>query len=301
MGAKIAIGIDLGCTNIKGVLVDEHGKILSELKEDTHEQNDAYWKDAVMKMIHQLGQQVAHRDYVIGLSAPGLADAANNCITFMPGRLPGLENFDWTRWIGERVFVLNDAHAALMAEAAFGAAKGLQHAVLLSLGTGIGGGILIDGKLYQGVGQMAGHIGHTSVNASSEKRDVTNMVGSIEEAFGSVSINERSHGRYDTTEALVGDYVKGDKIATWIWLNAVQKLAVSIASTINILSPEVLILSGGITNAKEALLEPLKSFLGLYEWRPGGKKTEIRFANFSERAGAIGAGAFALSKMNPTI
>jgi glucokinase len=300
MSIKLAIGIDLGCTNIKGVLIDDRGQILSELKEETNEQDDKHWKEAVLKMIHQLGKHSTHHDYAIGLSAPGLADTANYSITFMPGRLPGLENFDWTRWVGERVFVLNDAHAAIMAEAAFGAAKGLQHAVLLSLGTGIGGGILIDGKLYQGVGQMAGHLGHTTVNATSDKRDVTNMVGSIEEAFGSVSIIERSHGKYSSTEALVADYIKGGKIATWLWLSAVQKLAVSIASTINILSPEVVILSGGITQAGDALLEPLKSFLDLYEWRPGGKKTEIRFANFSERAGAIGAGAFALSKMNPT-
>jgi glucokinase len=127
MSIKLAIGIDLGCTNIKGVLIDDRGQILSELKEETNEQDDKHWKEAVLKMIHQLGKHSTHHDYAIGLSAPGLADTANYSITFMPGRLPGLENFDWTRWVGERVFVLNDAHAAIMAEAAFGAAKGLPY------------------------------------------------------------------------------------------------------------------------------------------------------------------------------
>ena len=181
----------------------------------------------------------------------------------MPGRLPGLENFNWSDWIGEKVVVLNDAHAAMMAEATFGAAKELQHAVLLSLGTGVGGGILINGQLYQGVSQMAGHIGHTTVNAETYNQDVTNMAGSIEDAIGNTTLPERSHGRYHSTEDLVRDFHKGDYFATWIWLSSVRKLAISIASTINILSPEAVILSGGIIQANDALLNPLQDFLAL--------------------------------------
>jgi glucokinase len=297
MTNALAIGIDLGCTNIKGVLLDQQGNILAEHKAETKEQDDMHWKQQVIDMINNLRKNAAHKVATIGLSAPGLADDTNNCISFMPGRLPGLENFNWSAFVGERVFVLNDAHAALMAEASFGAAKGLRHAVLLSLGTGIGGGILIDGELYQGIAQMAGHIGHTTVNALGDTRDVTNMVGSIEDAFGNVSLLQRSHGRYGSTDALVSDFKKGDPVATWIWLSSLQKLAVTIASTINVLSPEAIILSGGITQAKEALLQPLQSFLSLYEWRPGGKQTVLKLAHFSELSGAIGAGGFAFSKI----
>jgi glucokinase len=297
---ELAIGIDLGCTNIKGVLLDGQGNILAEKNTDTNEQDTQHWKQAVTTMIKALRSDAKQSIQAVGLSAPGLADATNNCISFMPGRLPGLENFNWTTWIGERVYVLNDAHAALMAEATYGAAKGLRHAVLLSLGTGIGGGILINGELYQGMGQMAGHIGHTTVDAGGEKRDVTNMAGSIEDAFGNVTLAERSHGRYLSTDALVDDFLAGDSVATWIWLGSLQKLAVTIASTINVLSPEVIILSGGITKAKEALLKPLQEFVALYEWRPGGKQTPLKLAHFSALAGAMGAGSFAFSKMNET-
>ncbi len=233
----------------------------------------------------------------IGLSAPGLANPDNQCISFMPGRLPGLENFVWTDLIKRKVFVLNDAHAAIMAEATFGAAKGLKHAALLSLGTGVGGGILINGQLYQGVFQMAGHIGHTTVDADTLSQDVTNMPGSIENAIGNLTLPERSYGRYHDTEDLVNDFRKGDHVAAWIWLSSVRKLAVTIASVINILSPEVIILSGGIIQAQDALLEPLRDFLALYEWRPGGKQTPVKLAVFSDRAGAIGAAGFALSKL----
>ena len=130
MKEKLAIGIDLGCTNIKGVLVNGEGLVIAELKADTREHDHNHWKNAVAEMIKALRHNATDAISAIGLSAPGLADNVNQCITVMPGRLLGLENFNWSNWIGEKVLVLNDAHAALMAEAAFGAAKGLQHAVL---------------------------------------------------------------------------------------------------------------------------------------------------------------------------
>jgi glucokinase len=294
----LAIGIDLGCTNIKGVLVDQTGNILLEQKEQTQEHDDQHWKQAVFEMISSLelkaGKKVGH----IGIAAPGLADDTNSCIAFMPGRLPGLENFDWSTSAARRIHVLNDGHAALMAEASFGAAKGMQHAVLFSLGTGVGGAVLINGKLYQGAFQMAGHLGHMTVNTHAVSRDVTNMVGSIEDAIGNVSLQTRTYGRYLTTDDLVNDYLGGNVLATWWWLSSVQKLAATVASTINALSPEVVILSGGITHARDALLKPLQSFMDLYEWRPASRKTEIRLAHFSDLAGAIGAAGFALSKTN---
>jgi glucokinase len=292
-----AIGIDLGCTNIKGVLIDQDGTILKELKADTKEQDHKHWKSAVSDMIASLVKESGDDVKAIGLSAPGLADTENKCISFMPGRLPGLENFIWTDHIKRRIYVLNDAHAAIMAEAAFGAAKGMKHAALLSLGTGVGGAILINGQLYQGVFQMAGHIGHSTVDADTLSQDVTNMPGSIENAIGNLTLPERSYGRYQNTEDLVNDYRKGDHIATWVWLSSVRKLAVTIASVINILSPEAVILSGGIIQADDALLGPLHDFLSLYEWRPGGKQTPVKLALFSDRAGAIGAAGFALSKL----
>ena len=225
-----AIGIDLGCTNIKGVLIERDGTILKESKADTNEQDSSHWKSAVAEMVNGLMKESGREVDAIGLSAPGLADGENKCISIMPGRLPGLENFIWSDHIKQKVFVLNDAHAAIMAEAAFGAAKGLQHAVLLSLGTGVGGGILINGQLYQGVFQMAGHIGHTTVNADTLSQDVTNMPGSIENAIGNLTLPDRSYGKYHTTEDLVKDFRKGDAVATWVWLTSLHKLAVSIAS-----------------------------------------------------------------------
>jgi glucokinase len=291
---RIAIGIDLGCTNIKTVTIDEEGQIIYEDRKETHEQHDHQWKETVRTLINDYKKRSSVTS--IGLCAPGLADPDNKCISFMPGRLPGLENFDWSAFIQEKVYVLNDAHSALTAESYFGAAKGLRHAILLTLGTGVGGGILIDGKLYQGLSQMAGHFGHSTVESNSHALDVTNMPGSIEDAIGNLTIEQRSHGRFTTTYELIEAYNKGEIFATWLWLSSVRKLAITIASAINILSPEAVIIGGGIAQANDALMKPLESFLDLYEWRPGGKKTTLKLAKFSDLAGAIGAAGFALSK-----
>jgi glucokinase len=294
----LAIGVDLGCTHIKTVVVNRRGEILSELREDTDEANDRHWKGTVVRMVKTLKQSFPGRVSAIGLSAPGLADEKNNCIEFMPGRLPGLENFNWSEAVGEHVYVLNDAHAALMAEAQFGMAKNRKHAILLTLGTGVGGGILIDGKLYQGVAQKAGHLGHATVNADDLLKDVTNMPGSLEDAFGNLTLHDRSNGKFSNTLDLVNAYKRDDPFAREIWLTSVRRLAVSIASFINILSPEVVILGGGISKAGDSLLEPLRTFMKEYEWCPGQPPTPIVFAQFSDLAGAMGAAAFAYSKLN---
>lgn len=292
---KLAIGIDLGCTNIKAALVDEEGNLLRQSRQETLEHDDQHWKKAVKEIISDFMRNAGNPVDAIGLCAPGLANANNTAIVCMPGRLPGLEHFQWSDFTGEDVKVLNDAHAALTGEAAFGAGKNLQHVLLITLGSGVGGGILINGQLYQGQGQMAGHFGHITVDANSYLQDVTNMPGSIEDAIGNITIRQRSCGRYATTLDLIEGYRRGDTLATWLWLDSLRKLAISIASAINLISPEAVIIGGGIAQAEETLVQPLRQFLDLYEWRPGGKQTVIKLAQFSDMAGALGAAAFAIS------
>lgn len=296
---RLAIGVDLGCTHIKVVLMDAQGHVLQQAHEETNEPDDKHWKELIRHLVHGFRTDTTE-EVCVGLAAPGLANEANTCISFMPGRLPGLENFNWSEFVGHRVFVLNDAHAALMAEAGFGAARDVKHAIMLTLGTGVGGGILINGSLYQGMHQMAGHFGHTTIDSNSSERDVTNMPGSIENAIGNLTIRERSNGRFQTTWEVVEAHRQGDPFATWLWLTSVRQLSISLASFVNVLSPEVIILGGGISKAGDTLLKPLESFRANYEWRPGGKIIPIRLAAFSDQAGALGAAAFALAQTKST-
>src|SRR5207249_12254403 len=121
----------------------------------------------------------------IGVSAPGLAARDERSIAVMPGRLSGLEGLDWTRFLDspKPVPVLNDAHAALMGEAWLGAARGFRNVILLTLGTGVGGAAMVDGRLLRGHLGRAGHLGHVCLDPAGPP-DCAGTPGSLEVAIG---------------------------------------------------------------------------------------------------------------------
>lgn len=293
---KQAIGIDLGGTRIKGVCIDEAGSVLDQVYIPTQDGDGAAWKKAVAETVASLLRHVKSGKTVVGISAPGLPNETNTAIAYMPGRMQGLENFDWAGFLLQSAFVLNDAVAALMAEARLGVARERRHVVMLTLGTGVGGAILIDGKPYQGAFAKAGHIGHMVIDDEGDC-DVTGMPGSLEECIGNCTIEKRSGGKYDSTQALLEAYRKGDEFARSVWLKSVRQLAIGLATVTNILSPEVIVLGGGITEAGADLFNPLENYLASYEWRAGGNRVEIVKARHGDLAGAIGAACFAMDKI----
>jgi len=288
-----AIGIDLGGTRIKAVVVNVSGNILHQLYADTNDNDAAVWKKAGVETVRELLQRMNRKTAVIGISAPGLPDNSNEAIACMPGRMQGLENLVWKNFLQHPAYVINDAVAAMLAEAKFGAAKAKKHVVMLTLGTGVGGAILIDGKPYQGAFQKAGHIGHMVIDDEGDC-DVTGMPGSLEECIGNCTIKKRSKGKFVSTHDLLVAYRNGDDVAKEVWLKSVRQLAIGLASVTNILSPQAIVLGGGITEAGNDLFEPLQQYMEQYEWRAGGNKVEIVKATFGDLAGAIGAACFAI-------
>ena len=290
---KTAIGIDLGGTRIKAVAIDASGNQLYELYEPTHDGDDMFWKNTVAKAVSGLKEKIINHPSAIGISAPGIPNEFNTAIAIMPGRLQGLENFIWSDFLNTRTRVLNDAVAAMIAEARFGSARNKKNVVMLTLGTGVGGAILINGQPYQGAFNKAGHIGHMVINDEGEP-DICGMPGSLEDAIGNATIYKRSKGKFSSTSQLLKAFRDGDTEAKDIWLTSIKKLAIGLASITNILSPEVIVLGGGICEGGNDLFEPLEKYLNIYEWRTGGNKVEIVKAKFTDMAGAIGAACFAL-------
>ena len=295
---NITIGIDLGGTRIKAVAIDADGNVLHQLYNPTNDGDDRSWKDTVASGVKELQSKLKQNDFRIGISAPGLPNDENTAIAFMPGRMQGLENFNWGSFLHQPTYVLNDAVAAMMGEAKFGAARDKKHVVMLTLGTGVGGAIMIDGKPYQGLFNKAGHIGHMVIDDEGDC-DVTGMPGSLEECMGNCTIEIRSKGKFTSTNQLIEAYRDGDAVAKEIWLKSVRQLALGLASVVNILSPEVIVLGGGVTQAGNDLFNPLEEFMNQYEWRPGGSKTEIVKATYGDMAGAIGAACFAMNVIVP--
>ena len=292
---KFAIGIDLGGTRIKGTAIDVDGNILHRLYTPTFDGDGAVWKHAVADTVNDLLGKINDHDSVIGISAPGLPSQDHTAIAYMPGRMQGLENFRWRDFLQRPTYVLNDAVAALIAEATSGAAKNKKHVVMLTLGTGVGGAIMIDGKPYLGAFNKAGHIGHMVINDERD-RDVTGMPGSLEDCIGNCTIEKRSKGIFTSTHDLLSAYKSEDLFAKEMWLKSVRQLAIGIASLTNILSPETVVLGGGIAEAGNVLFEPLNEYMKEFEWRTGGNKVEIVKAVYGDLAGTIGAASFAMDK-----
>ena len=284
---KKNIGIDIGGSCVKGVVIE--GDRVLRKQTSPHYQENEDWKAVVMAMFQNLIGDYDKHEITVGLSAPGIADEHNRSIAFMPERLQGLEYFIWSEYFSCPTRVLNDAHAALWAEAQWGVAKKKKNVVMLTLGTGIGGGLLVDGRLHQGFLNRAGHLGHICIDVSDVKPSLAGITGSLEDAVGEAGLYRRSLGRFSSTVDLLEAHREGDTFATYVWITSVRKLALAIVSFTNSFSPELVVLAGGISQAGDQLLSPLRDFLEVYEWRPGGVSTPVVIAQYKDYAGAIGA------------
>ena len=305
-----AIGIDLGGSSIKIVVVSPAGGTLTQTNISFDAGIEMDWavkiKDSVNELRRAMATQIPAETVggtpappCIGISAPGLAARDGRSIACMPVRLQGLEGFDWTAFLGvsKPVPVLNDAHAALLGEAWLGAAKTFQNVIMLTLGTGVGGAAMVDGRLLRGHIGRAGHLGHISLDPDGAA-DCTGAPGSLEVAIGNCTIEERTRGRFKSTHDLVTSHLKGDAEATAVWLKSVKALAAAICSFVNILDPEAVVIGGGIARSGGVLFEPLQEFLDAMEWRPGGQRVQIVPAQLGEMAGAFGAARNALERQS---
>ena len=291
------LGIDLGGSSIKAVAVTPTGELLSRHNIEFDPAQNMEWAEKIRALVRHLQHECGDPADGIGLSAPGLAAAEGRSIVCMPERLQGLEGLDWTKFLSaaRTVPVLNDAHAALLGEVWVGAARGLQNVIMLTLGTGVGGAAMVDGRLLRGHIGRGGHLGHSSLDPDGPP-DCAGTPGSLEVAIGNCTIQERSRGRFQSTHDLIAAYLKGDAEAAAIWLKSVKALAAAVCSFINILDPEAVIIGGGIARAGTALFGPLQEFLEPIEWRPIGQRTRIISAQLGEFAGAIGAASSGLKE-----
>ncbi len=286
---RYAIGIDIGVTNIKSAIVSEVGEILLRDQSPTHAEKPD-WPQSVKKYIARIEHDRSESAQWVGIAAPGLAAPDGSCISWMQGRLGEVQGLKWTEFLNrnKQVPVLNDAQAALFGEVRKGSAAGASNAILLTLGTGVGGAMMVDGRILKGHIGRAGHLGHMSLDPNGAN-DMVNTPGSLEDAIGNCTIKHRSSGKFASTHDLVAAAARGDKEATKIWERSIQQLGCAIVSLINIADPQVVIIGGGISSAGPALFDPLQRILDKHEWRPHGHRVKITPAALGEFAGAIGA------------
>jgi glucokinase len=286
---KSLVGLDIGGSQIKALAFRSDGGRLSEETVTTLDDGTQAWLERVRAVANRIVASCP-TPVCVGLAAPGLVAADRRSIAFMPGRLSGLEGLDWEKSLnlGVPVNVFNDAQAALLGEVWLGAAKGVRNVTMLTLGTGVGGAVMVDGRILHGHIGRAGHLGHVSLNPDGPL-DIARTPGSLEDAIGECSLALRSERKYSSTRELVAHYRQGSAEAERIWLASIKALAVAVAGFVNVLDPELVVIGGGIADADDALFGPLQAGLDQFEWRPGGARVRVVKAALGRNAGAAGA------------
>jgi glucokinase len=283
------IGLDVGGTGLKALAFAPDGKRLAEAATATCDNGTSAWLERARDLVNQVREQCPP-SVAVSVAAPGLPAPDGRSIAHMPGRLSGLESLDWQQWLGmdAPVKVFNDAHAALLGEVWIGAARGASNVVLLTLGTGVGGAVMVDGRVLRGRLGRAGHLGHVSLNPDGPL-DIVNTPGSLEDAIGEHTVAARTQGRFPSTRELVAAAHAGTPEAVRYWRDSVHALGAALAGFINVLDPELIILGGGIADADDDLFKPLAAELDRFEWRPGGSRVRVVKAQLGHHAGATGA------------
>ena len=311
------IGVDLGGTNIAVGIVNEDKKIVLKGSTPTNASREgeliikdmAALAERLLKEAHISLSEVAY----VGIASPGTANCDTGVIEYA-NNLP-FKHFPIAEYFKKylpvpNVIVENDANAAALGEALAGAAKGSHTSVMVTLGTGVGGGIVIDGKVYSGFNHAGGELGHmvihqngrqcscgrrgcfeayssaTALSAMTKEK----ILACKEKGISSIMVDEYAVSGKATARTAFSAMKQGDAPAKEVVDTYIAYLATGIANIINIFQPEILTIGGGVCNEKDYLLKPLLARVENETYdREGVPKTKIVIAELGNDAGIIGA------------
>lgn len=316
---NLFIGIDLGGTNIKAALVNtETGQITGATSAPTHAQEG---HDAVIARMARLADEViANAGQTkteiggIGLGVPGLLDLEHGLTLFLPN-LPGQWRSvpvreELSKASGLPVAIMNDARAATLGEWKFGAGQGVASCALYTLGTGIGGGLIINGQLYLGLGGAAGELGHISVDfngprcncgsrgciealASGPALAAAGMRAVVQGATTRITIMCAGDLNRITPELIYQAALAGDGVAREIYEQAGRAIGYGIANVVIALTPRRIIIGGGVAAAGDLILEPIRRTVRERVRVSDTNAIEIVTAELGNNAGLMGAALWA--------
>ncbi|HEB30399.1 MAG TPA: ROK family protein [Spirochaetes bacterium] len=322
IGTEYYAGLDLGGTNIKSVAIDKTGSVLYEksIPAETGKGPDA----VIEKMISLLNgickdpAMVDRKLRAVGIAAAGVVDMKKGVCKFLPN-LPGWKDIKLVSKLTEsletEIFLINDVRAMTLAEKTYGAGKGVKNLMCLAVGTGIGGGIILNDRLFFGSEGFAGELGHQTVEPRGPRCTCGNN-GCLEALASGSNIAFQAmrlvkQGATTRIRDLAGNDLnkitpdivaeaarQGDPFALEIWEREAFYLGVGIANLIVIFNPEMIILGGGISEAFDLLVEGIRKTLKeRIHLGPDPDKLKIVKSELKNLSGAVGAATWAMLNM----
>lgn len=317
---KYYIGIDLGGTNIKGCIFDENFNVVYEQRLSTEaDKGSQHVLNRIYKLINMMliNGGLANSDITsMGIGVPGLLDINKGISMFSPN-FSNWENVPIVKWFEERlhipVFIDNDVRVNLYGEWHLGAGKGCKNVVLLTLGTGLGSGIVMDGHVLYGATGSAGEIGHMNMYREGRpcKCGSSGCLGRYVSALGMLcTLKEKIRsGRHsvicewvhdnlsEITAKMVSEaYDLGDVVAIETLHETGEILGFGLVNVINLYNPEIIIIGGGMAAAGERLLKKTREIINSHALKIPNEKCTITTALLGDAAGMIGAAIYAKQK-----
>ncbi|MBA7635208.1 Glucokinase [subsurface metagenome] len=314
------LAIDLGGTKIIAAIISNQGRVITReyyltLAEEGPQLVIKRTLSAIDRLL-SLGKIDSSQLNSISIAAAGAIDFGKGLVTLSPN-LPGWYDIPLRDLIKEKyrvnTLLINDASAAALGEHRFGAGKGVNNLILLTLGTGIGGGIIINGKLYSGPCGSAGEIGHMTIDVNGPRCSCGN-IGCLEmlasgtavarEAIKRIRQGERSslteivEGKIEsiTAEKVEVAAQGGDSLALEVILKAANYLGVGLVNLVNIFNPEMIIVGGGMAKMGNLLLDPAKQVVRERAFQLPAQAVRIVPAQLGDDAGVLGAAVFAFQQ-----
>jgi ROK family protein (putative glucokinase) len=313
---KYIIGIDLGGTKISGAISNEYGKILHEITVQTLAKEGA---DAVVGRIkgvirelmdHQ--RAVSEEIIGVGIGSPGPLDAKKGIIV-NAANLPGFVNLPLVDLIEKefkvKAYIENDANAAALGELWFGAGRGCKNFVFITVSTGVGSGIIINGDIYQGNTSNAGEVGHMTLEPEGPRCNCGNY-GCLEALASGPAIeriaNERlakcgdsmlNNYKKVTSKEVFEAAAKGDKLANEVVSYCMNYLGIGMANVVSLLDPEKIIIGGGVSKAGAVVFDTIRNVIDKRCFKIMAQGVKVVPAELGTDAGVVGAIGIVLSKM----
>ncbi len=296
------MGVDIGATAVKTALVGLGGNLIESYREPSPRT-----PAALNAFVHSVLKRASAPVRGIGVGCKGVIDTATSRVNSLPGDLHFLEGKLLADVIGAGdvpLYADNDARTALIAEVLWGSARGKRNVVLLTLGTGVGGAVLVDGVILRGASGAAGHLGHMTLDLHGGLCICGNY-GCVETRFSSRAIESEylahlhraapatlsfdSAGQPPSTEAIFRAAAQGDESASYVLARALEYLTAAVVSYLHVFDPEVLILGGNIAEAGSQLLAPIRDRVARRTRVLLGREIPIVFQSTVGYGGVAGA------------